>query len=203
MMEAQLERVRLQSNTYQQLRMTDNTLDDAKLEIKCPLDNGRHSSKSELTLGLLERLPSELVVDILVSLDLQSLTTFRRVSRQAMSLVDSLHEYAQVVEHCPNVLRAILSINALSYDSRVLFRALSSVKCASCNRFGNYLYLITCKRVCYYCFTTEPDFLPMPAFQAGKHTGLSGPQLMSIAHVVTLPGHYAQGEGMRLQEAHL
>jgi hypothetical protein len=55
----------------------------------------------------------------------------------------------------------VISIDAASFSCETLFEALTREKCESCGRFGGYLYLITCKRVCYLCFTSRKEYLPV------------------------------------------
>lgn len=183
----------LQRYTYRKLRIVDYTLDDADLDTRCPLNNGRHSTKPQYSVGQLDALPLEIVAEILLALDLPTLTTFQRVNRRAMSLIDSLHPYGIVLKHCPNVLCAIISIDANSFDCRTLYKTLSTNKCKTCERFGGYLYLITCKRVCYFCFTSDPDYLPVAVKHAAKHTGLSRRELKHLPRVFSLPGQYTAG----------
>lgn len=60
----------------------------------CPLDSIQHSAgfalPPENTLGALNMLPLELSTQVLLSMDLTALTTFRRVNQCARELVDSL-----------------------------------------------------------------------------------------------------------------
>lgn len=80
----------------------------------CPLDNGKHCTPTTTTddkaLGILEKLPLELLNMIFMSLDIRSLTDFRRVNRRAMQAIDAIPEYAKIVTHAPFSLRASLSI---------------------------------------------------------------------------------------------
>ena len=175
-------------------RFVDHTLDDSNLEIRCPLDNmmGQRASNSRPipSIGKLDSLPLELATVILLGLDMQSLTVFRHVSSGTMHLVDSLREYAAVRQYCPIVLRAIVSLGATSYDCRQLYRSLCDIKCATCHRFGSYMYLITCERVCYYCFTEDVTYLPMTAAVATKVMGIPKKKLQHLPHVCSLPGRY-------------
>lgn len=134
--------------------------------------------------------PPELLTEVLVSLDLRTLTSFRRVNHRAMSLVDSLHQYATVLRHCPDVIRAIISVRAGSFSCRTLYEALSADRCHTCKRFGAYLYLITCKRACYFCFTQHLDYFPVSATQAAQSTGLSRGELKGLPHILSLSGRY-------------
>ncbi|KID96028.1 F-box domain containing protein, partial [Metarhizium majus ARSEF 297] len=180
----------LQEYGYRKSSIIDHTLDDARLETRCPLDNGRHHGQPKYPAGRLDLLPTELITYVLLALDLPSLTAFRRVNRRAMSLVDSLHQYRMIFEHCPDILRAMVSIDAKYFDCASLFNTLSSTKCATCDRFGGHLYLITCKRVCYFCFILDPLYLPVSATLATKHTGLSRKELKRLPHILGLPGRF-------------
>ncbi len=47
------------------LRIVDYTLDDAELDARCPLDNGRHVILAKQPVGQLNLLPAELMDQIL------------------------------------------------------------------------------------------------------------------------------------------
>lgn len=175
---------------YCKLASVDHTLDDAQFETRCPLDNGRHHGQPKYGMGSLDRLPVEVLTEVLLGLDIPSLTAFRRVNRPAMNLVDAIPSYRAVFENCPNVLRAILSINAKHFDYRGLFQTLSGTKCVTCDKFGAYLYLITCKRVCYFCFTWDLKFFPVAAALGASHVEPFREELDSLPHVTALPGRY-------------
>lgn len=180
----------LWEHSYRKQGITDHILDDARLAARCPLDNGRHRGQPEHPAGRLDTLPGELVAEVLLALDLPSLTVFRRVNRRAMSLVDSLHQYLAVLTHCPDILRAILSIGARSFDCATLFGTLSTTKCATCDLFGGHLYLVTCRRVCYFCFTQDVRYFPVTATLATRRTGRRRRDLARLPHVISLPGRF-------------
>lgn len=78
-------------------------LDSQDLEIHCPLDNGRHGfGPISQDLGTLS-IPPELVWLIINHLDIPSLTTFRRVSKRAMHMVDTTLEYQQIMNRAPQM----------------------------------------------------------------------------------------------------
>ena len=108
--------------------MHDNTLDDAQLETRCPLDNGRHDCKPISTpcfpANQLDRLPLELLIEVLLQLDIPSLTRFRGLNSRTMELVNSVQQYTTIIEHCPNIIRAIVSIQADTFDCGALYRML-------------------------------------------------------------------------------
>jgi len=195
---------------YTKQNICDNTLDDAKLEIRCPLDNGRRAGASipaRYSAGQLDQLPAELLIQVLLQIDIPSLTSFRRVNYRAMELVDSVPQYAAFIKHCPNIIRAILSIRADAFDCGTLFKTLSTSRCSTCKRFGDHLYLIDCRRVCYFCFTRRPEYFPLTIGQASRYFTLNGTQqrnatttrqLLHVANppsVLSLPGRYCTAWG--------
>lgn len=80
-------------------------LDAQDLELKCPLDNGRHDITAASTNQGLSTfsLPAELLWAIVKHMDIPTLTTFRRVSKHAMSLVDTTLEYQHIMNRAPQM----------------------------------------------------------------------------------------------------
>ncbi|CRK27581.1 hypothetical protein BN1723_008289 [Verticillium longisporum] len=198
------------SALYTKQNICDNTLDDAQLETRCPLDNGRHADalmSTHYPAGQLDQLPAELLIQILLQIDIPSLTHFRRVNRRAMGLVDSIPQYAALIKHCPNIIRAILSIQADAFDCGTLYRTLSTYRCSTCKRFGDHLYLVNCRRVCYFCFTQRLEYFPLTIGQAStlftpnrmqQREAISARQLLQSANppsVLSLPGWYCTAWG--------
>lgn len=169
----------------------DRTLDD--IGNLCPLDNGRHHHPApRYTLGALEQLPLELLNMVLVHVDIESLTGFRRVNQRAMQAVDSIPQYKAITTHTPASLRGILSIGTGRWIScRDLHKKLCTAKCDSCGDFGGYLYLITCRRVCFLCFTENTDYLPLRQADAIRKFGLRHEHLASLPSMKTVPGYYS------------
>ncbi|KAF1948854.1 hypothetical protein CC80DRAFT_583333 [Byssothecium circinans] len=180
----------LDFTTYTRQNICDNTLNDAQLVTRCPLDNGRYTNAPtppRYSAGQLDQLPVELLIQVLLYTDLPSLTRFRRVNRRAMELVDSVPQYDAIIKHCPNIIRAILSIQADAFD---------------CDRFGDYLYLIDCRRVCYLCFTRRLEYFPLTIGRASSFFTPDGTQQRSaitsrqrlraanLPSVLSLPGRY-------------
>ena len=195
---------------YRKQNFCDNTLDDAQLETRCPLDNGRHDCTSIsicVSTSQLDRLPLELLIKVLLQLDIPSLTRFRCLNRRAMALVNSVHEYTAIIKHCPNIIRAIVSIQADAFDCSTLYRTLCTSRCATCNRFGNYLYLIDCRRVCYFCFTRRVEYFPLTSREAYKFftkpqsKAESSRKLLELANppsILSLPGRYCSACVMKV-----
>ncbi|TWU71610.1 hypothetical protein ED733_000479 [Metarhizium rileyi] len=199
-------------STYTKQSICDNTLDDAQLETRCPLDNGRYidaSIPARFSVGQLDHLPAELLIQILLYIDLPSLTHFRRVNRRAMELVDSIPQYAAIIKNCPNIIRAILSIQADAFNCDILYTTLSTTRCSTCERFGDHLYLIDCRRVCYFCFTRRLEYFPLTVGRASSFftsDGMKQRNAITSRHhlraanppsVLTLPGRYCTAWGSK------
>ncbi|KAF2821560.1 hypothetical protein CC86DRAFT_254921, partial [Ophiobolus disseminans] len=140
---------RSQQKTLTELRKQIS--DTSILEVKCPLDHGRHDANPELgaTLGTLCALPVELQQTVLSFLDINSLLVFRRVSRSAMGLVNALIDYHKVVTTAPDAIRMALAIRTHHYHTITeLFEALCVRECADCGTLTHYIDLVTLRRVC-------------------------------------------------------
>lgn len=171
--------------------MSDYTLGNIDLSLLCPLDNGRRAVQPMQPLGQLSLLPLEILAHVILQLDVLSLTTFRRVNKSAMEVIDSIPQYQMIFRHCPYILRDVISTKAGRFDIGTLYEALHKQQCVICGDFGGYLYLITCLRVCYVCFTENKMFLPMNVKQASTITSRSRKELKQLPHIRSLPGRYA------------
>lgn len=171
--------------------MRDNVLSDTDLTRACPLDNNRHILKPRLDLGRLSILPLELLTDAFLRLDILSLTAFRRVNIRAMQAVDSIPQYSTIYEQSPRVLRAVISVEATCFSLITLYQSVCETRCTICGDFGGYLYLITCSRVCFICFTENKLFLPVNPKFASMATGRSREELKKLPHIRSVHGLYA------------
>lgn len=178
------------------------TLCDNDLARNCPLDNGRHHLVPKFSLGALDRLPWELLSAVLVHTDLQTLTNFRRVNQRAMDVVDSLPQYQAILVHIPNALRGILSIGTGHWITcQLLYDKLCTAECERCGDFGDYLYIVTAKRVCYLCFTENETFVLLKREDATLKFGLRRIELAYLPQMKSIPGRY--GSSQRYQRAGL
>src|SRR5260370_10259776 len=124
-----------------------------------------------------------------------------------MELVESVPQYGALIKHCTNIIRAILSIQADAFDCGTLYRTLSTKQCSTCKRFGDHLYLIDCRRVCYFCFTRRLEYFPLTIGQASsfftpngtqQRNAITTRQLLHMANppsVFSLPGRYCTASG--------
>ncbi|KAJ3821493.1 hypothetical protein EV361DRAFT_974071 [Lentinula raphanica] len=140
---------------YRSHRISDNTLDQAQLETRCPFDNGRHdctSISARYTANQFDQLPLELLTEVLLQLDFPSLTRFRTVNRRTMELVNSIRQYTAIIEHRPNIIRAVVSVQADGFDCATLYKTLCTTR--------------YCRRVCYLCFIYRPEYFPLTRREA-------------------------------------
>ncbi|PMB68879.1 hypothetical protein BM221_005463 [Beauveria bassiana] len=77
-----------ESATYRTQRICDNTLDDVQLAIRCPLDNVRSSvatSPPRYSTGQLDRLPTEILFQVLLYADIPSLVSVAPIAARRSS----------------------------------------------------------------------------------------------------------------------
>jgi len=180
-------------------RINDHTLDNAHLASNCPLDIGRHVLNPTCDLGLFDSLPLELVTDIILHLDIETLFHLRRVNRRAMQVIDAIPQFQRIVRHNLATLRAILSIKVGSqttFDN--LYHTLASPNCEECNDFAGYIYLLGCRRVCFLCFTEHSKYLPLSGHEVMRSFAVHRSFLSSLPRrMLSVPGCYAPNERTR------
>ncbi|RDH33410.1 hypothetical protein BDQ94DRAFT_178881 [Aspergillus welwitschiae] len=146
-------------------------------------------------LGTLETLPLEVVHLTLIQLDMQSLIDFRRVNRRARQVADSVPQFRHILAQVPASIRASLGLETARYFScQELYQTLCTAECESCGDFGGYLYLLTCRRVCFLCFTEKPDYLPLSRKVIIRKFGLGSAHIALLPRMRSLPGCYSPRE---------
>ena len=169
----------------------DLTLSDQDLQKACPLSHHRSCEKPKYDLGSLDMLPLEILNMILAWLDIHSLMSLQRINRRGFALIHGLPQLMDIFRHCPDVLRGILSTEIAPYIGlSQLVGKLSSTACESCDDFGGYLYLLTCSRVCFHCFTQLPHYLPILRSEARRLFGVSTSNLKHLPRLKSVPGFY-------------
>ena len=143
--------------TVSKLRLTDYTLDENLPAIPASTSTTQphyYASEPSANLGDLDSLPIELLQTTLSLLDLRTLMEFRRVNQRSLQLVAALPQYKVISSYGLNALRGALSIGIGQWITcNDLFTALCTAECKECGDFGGYLFLLTCTRVCFLCFT--------------------------------------------------
>ncbi|KAL7943429.1 hypothetical protein V8C42DRAFT_106875 [Trichoderma barbatum] len=159
--------------TYPSLRLNDHNLDDNLPSFQPQPEKDGFCPQSTTNIGALDALPPELIQKILSQLDLRTLADFRLVNRRARELVNFVPEYNAITTHAHNALRGILSIKTGRWITcNTLYERLCTPKCEQCGDFGGYLYLITCKRVCFLCLSHDRLFLPLVPRHVNRKFGL-------------------------------
>lgn len=162
----------------------------------CPLDATQHSAGFTLppanTLGALDFLPPELSNQVLLNLDLSTLTAFRRVNQLARRFVDSLYQYQEITAHAPTVLRAALASNSANWMTLPnLYSALTAThQCSTCSDFGAFLSLFSCTRTCYLCASRKTSLHPLKSSQARVRYALDEPSSKALRRLKIIPGQY-------------
>lgn len=150
------------------------------------------TSSPKVGLGSLDTLPLEILHNILPQLDLLTLTDFRRVNQRALQLVASLPQFKAINSHARDALRGILSIETGRWITcEDLYATLCTAQCERCGDFGAYLYILTCKRVCFLCFTQAEAYLPLRFIHATQKFGLDRSILNTLPRMRSIPGKYA------------
>ncbi len=178
------------------------TIDINSLRRNCPLDQSSASSRiirsndtpATQSLSQLDRLPLETMQQIVEDFDLQTLTDFRAVNQRAMSVIDSIPRYREILTHVPDILRALLSTKlARHFDLSHLCSELHSDECFLCGSFGAFLFLPDCRRCCWLCLCEAEDTLPISGAQAKDSFELTNDALLGMPTMLTLPGTYVVG----------
>ncbi|KAJ4209868.1 hypothetical protein NW767_000146 [Fusarium falciforme] len=140
----------------------------------------------------LDRLPPELFHIIISQLDLASLHALRRTNRRAAELLYSHSEYNALITHAWDAVRGALCIDtAKIITCKQLHEKLCTEKCDGCGDFGGYLYLLTCKRVCFVCFSERKRYFPVPPSLACRKYWISSEVVDTLPHMKVMPGVYS------------
>jgi len=183
----------LKSLTFSALRKKDHALLDHNLVAQRPrLLTGEHYKTPIESLGGMDCLPLELLHAVLLILDLRTLTDFRYVNRRAKEVTGSMPQYRAVSTHARTALTGILKIETGRWITcETLYKKLCTGKCEKCGDFGGYLYLLTCKRACFLCFSNDRKYLPLLVSEAVRKFGLQGGIVETLPQMISLPGIYS------------
>lgn len=168
------------------------TLDDNLAIPDFEEDYGVDMASPHYDLGTLDKLPLELIGEILKTLDLRTLMDLRYANRRATEIINSIPQYKAIRKHAPNALRGILAIQTGRYITlEHLYEKLCTPECEVCGVAGSFLYLLTCKRACFFCFRKRSEFLPLQQTQAIKSFGIDRKFLKTLPCMRSVPGTYS------------
>lgn len=145
------------------------------------------------SLGVLVQLPIELVNAVCRELDLESLFSFRQVSRRSREVVNSLREFYLIATHATNCLRAILRTrSAKAVTLCDLYWIFCQELCSICqDGFGDMLHLLTWRRCCSSCLQAgKAEIAVMTVGHAKRVLNLSAASVKKLRTLRTLPGIY-------------
>jgi hypothetical protein len=144
-------------------------------------------------LGILGRLPVEIMSMILRWLDVLSFFRFRQVNRRARVQSTGLWEYQLVSKHGLEGFRGLLRAEIAHYFTlHDLYWALLSDKCSECGDFGGLLFLFTLERTCFNCLQYSPNYVVLALSTFGKLARVSPACINGISGSTlrTVPGIY-------------
>ncbi|KAM3441122.1 hypothetical protein NHJ13734_002993 [Beauveria thailandica] len=136
----------------------------------------------QIPLGPVKKLPQELLSMVLELLDLQSLFRLSQTCIWARLLVLDFRPYRDILEHAPALLHRLAIAQLLPrYSAHQIARQLiRSDRCSCCFRLGVYVFLLTCERVCFSCFSEDDNFLVIEKSLAESIFQLSGDKLFAV-----------------------
>ncbi|KAF5004126.1 hypothetical protein FDECE_9340 [Fusarium decemcellulare] len=166
------------------------------LEAMITISDAQTPAKSALadrvsSLGILNRLPPEVMFMVLGMLDIPSIANFARVSFRGNSCIQSLRAYQDLVTFAPQALVALGRVGLIRLHSVAeLYAALRTERCSSCAEYGAFLFLLTCKRGCWECLRHNPSLRALPPKEAMRYFGLSKKQIKRLPTLFVLPANY-------------
>lgn len=177
---------------------------EGMITISKPAQRSAIRRRSNSSIGMLDRLPLEILQWALNLLDFQSLSRVSRASLLAKSVVESLPSYRDLMEHAPQTLKA-LGLTGLVhvYSAAALHDTLQSEACVSCGEYGAFLSLLTCERCCYECLHQNHALWAIPINQAKKCFGLSLNHLKQASILHSIPGVYSTARFSRRRSLRL
>ncbi|OAA52869.1 Cyclin-like F-box [Cordyceps fumosorosea ARSEF 2679] len=118
-------------------------------------------------IGSLGALPLEVLHQILHELDIATLARLQRVSQGIKLAVGSLPLLRALLDFGAEIIRGIAATKTGSLMvCRELYAKFRQPFCDNCRHVGMYLYLLTCKRVCFDCLTKTYRYRPLRPMQA-------------------------------------
>ncbi|PVI03895.1 hypothetical protein DM02DRAFT_652130 [Periconia macrospinosa] len=112
----------------------------------------QHEPPQNGSLGLLRKLPTELLFDILEQLPIQSLLRFRKASLHARDIVDKMPKLHTLMKHAPQILYAIILLKpSTPIPLQDLSKKLKQMTCDICGDLAPYFWVPTASRTCLTC----------------------------------------------------
>lgn len=143
------------------------------------------------SLGALDRLPAELIHEVLGHLDVQSLARLSRTCCHANAILGSLSSYQHLLSHAADALAALCRTRLIRRHSlSQLDAVLQSQYCETCPGYGAFLFLPTCERCCWQCLQFRKERLVVPPGVASKALGLTLEDVQQLPLMSSVTGRY-------------
>lgn len=147
------------------------------------------------TVNSLQKLPTELIFEVLSYLDLKSLTDLRAVDFWAKDLVDVFPAYEHLLRYAPEAVQALSDTRLIaSFTASTLHEALRSDTCIGCDDFGPFILLPLGKRCCFNCLQDNLLLRVITVPAARKCFDLSKKTVDALPKLLNLPGNYGPEE---------
>ncbi|KAI1111609.1 hypothetical protein F5Y14DRAFT_464389 [Nemania sp. NC0429] len=146
---------------------------------------------SDAGLGSLDRLPLELLHDVLLRLDMHSIFKFRQTNLGSRRLVNSLKQYQLVASHGLDLFCALLRTKlTLRVSLSDFYDTLCTKDCWLCHKFGSFISLLTWDRCCFSCVKYSRNNQVHTRAAVQKKLGLTKAQVDQLSSLKSLPGAY-------------
>lgn len=156
----------------------------------CTSISGTFNRDAHGGIGTLDRLPLEVLWDVVLRLDIHFVFRLRQTNTGARRVVDALSQYQVVASHGLNGLCALLRTRLAATVSLLDFhRVLCTEACALCGDFsGGIVSLPTWSRCCFRCLWAAPETQIRSLGGVRKLFDFSKVQLASLHPFKTLGG---------------
>lgn len=143
-------------------------------------------------MGMLDRLPLEIIHQILEQLDFFTLVILRGLNLASRSIVDSLPAFKYMTQYAANTLRALSRTRLITvFTASRLLNVLRTDRCMNCQQYGAFLFLLTCSRCCFKCLEKDARLRAITLSTAKSSLGLKAKDLRRLPTMLSLPGTYA------------
>jgi hypothetical protein len=144
------------------------------------------------SLGILDKLPFEILHQLVQLLDFYTLVTIRSVNFAARTAIDAFPAFKYMTQYAAGALRALSQTRLVkSFTVAHLFHVSRTDRCFGCHKFGAFLFLLNCSRCCFKCLETDVRLRAIDLRAAKNQLGLKPRDLRSLPTMLSLPGTYA------------
>lgn len=145
------------------------------------------------TPSKLEKLPLELLYNILRESTLESVLALRRVNRNLKFKIDNLPEFERLARLFPRYISVFETLGASKWITlQRIYDAFSSITCVDCGNGGDIIHTLTCRRICYTCLEQKTRYLPFIRREAWEKYALSAKDLQNVPHMKLHRGRYGR-----------